>query len=132
MRECIYDRIFFKLLIQRVSFADVKIQNNSRGQIQKGLFILVGFGHNLTNSELDNLKVKDLLNVFFNVFKKAIDKVFLLRVFPDEKSKMSKSVLDIKGGVYLVSQFTLFSDCKKGNRPSFTKALPEHLAKPMY
>jgi D-tyrosyl-tRNA(Tyr) deacylase len=130
--ESPFDSIFFKVLIQRVSFAEVKVQNSSRGKIQKGLFILLGFGHKLRSSELSKIQVQELLKAFEKVFKKTADKIFFLRVFRDESLKMSKNILNTLGGIYLVSQFTLFSNCKKGNRPSFTNALPQEFAKPMY
>ena len=95
-----------KLVVQRVTKASVKVNNETVGSIDDGLMVLVGFGENDTVKEADYLSKK----------------LVKLRIFEDENGKMNKSVLDINGKLLLVPQFTLYAYTKK-NRPSFHKAL---------
>lgn len=95
-----------KLVVQRVTNANVKVDNNIVGEIDDGLMALVGFGQNDTTREADFLARK----------------LIKLRVFADENGRMNKSVKDISGKLLLVPQFTLYAKVKK-NRPSFHKAL---------
>ena len=102
-----------KLVVQRVTNANVKVDNETVGQIDEGLMVLVGFGLNDTIKEADFLARK----------------LIKLRIFADEEGKMNRSVKDISGKVLLVLQFTLYGKVKK-NRPSFHKALnPEDASK---
>ena len=104
-----------KAIIQRVLKASVVIKNHQERSIDQGLLILVGVG-------------KD------DVSKDAIqlaDKILNLRIF-SKNDKMNDSVLDIKGSLLIVSQFTLYADCKRGNRPSFINAAPPVHAKKIY
>ena len=102
-----------KLVVQRVTNANVKVDNETVGQIDEGLMVLVGFGLNDTIKEADFLARK----------------LIKLRIFADEEGKMNRSVKDISGKVLLVPQFTLYGKVKK-NRPSFHKALnPEDASK---
>lgn len=105
-----------KLVIQRVSRASCKVDNEITGMIDNGYMILVGLG------QMDN---KDI------VFKMA-EKVSKLRIFEDEQGKTNKSIYDVNGKILSISQFTLFADCSKGNRPSFTDALNGDKAKELY
>ena len=111
-----------KMVIQLVSSASVSIEAPSIGgenvvsQIGQGLLVLVGLG---TEDTVD-------------CFDKAIKKVLNMRIFPDENGKIGRSVVDISGEILLVSQFTLYADCKKGNRPSFVKAMPPDEARVLY
>ncbi len=105
-----------KFLIQRVSRAEVKVNNENVGQIGAGYLVLIGIEHNDTREKADYL----------------INKMINLRVFQDENEKMNLSLKDIGGELLLVSQFTLYADCKKGNRPSFTDAAKPEFAKDMY
>ncbi|HEY5543990.1 MAG TPA: D-aminoacyl-tRNA deacylase [Candidatus Binatia bacterium] len=105
-----------RVLIQRVSRARVAVGQDTVGEIGRGLCVFLGVG------KQDNEQNAD----FF------ADKVRNLRVFDDEQGKMNRSVADIGGDVLLVSQFTLYGDCRKGNRPSFTDAAPAEQAEQLY
>ena len=94
-------------MIQRVSNASCKVDGNITGQIDKGYMILVGFNND------DN---KD-------VVEKMANKVAKLRIFDDENGKINKSIFDVDGKILSISQFTLYADCKGGNRPSFSDAM---------
>ena len=98
-----------RVVIQRVSEASVKVDNQIVGEIGKGLMLLIGVDESDENSDADWL-VKKILDV---------------RVFSDDEGKMNHSVKDINGEILCISQFTLISDYKKGNRPSFKAARPE-------
>ncbi len=105
-----------KAVIQRVTNASVKVDNNIVGECNHGYMILFGA------VEGDSLFDVDIL----------AQKIVNLRVFCDENDKMNKSILDIDGEILAISQFTLAADVKKGNRPSFTKALEPNLAEQYY
>ena len=100
-----------RLLLQRVSEASVTVDGNTVGSIRTGLLILAGMAKTDTESEVDYLS----------------DKVLGLRVFPDSAGKMNRNIVDAGGSLLVVSQFTLYGDCRKGRRPSFDDAAaPEH------
>ncbi|MDK2807292.1 MAG: D-aminoacyl-tRNA deacylase [Clostridiales bacterium] len=105
-----------KVVIQRVSKASVCVEDVTVGQIEKGLFVLVGIG------EGDTEEIVDLY----------VDKIRKLRIFEDEQGKTNRSLEDVDGELLVVSQFTLYADCRKGNRPSFTNAAEPTLAKMLY
>lgn len=105
-----------KLVLQRVSSAEVKVDNKIVGTIQRGFLVLVGFASSDEENDLDNV----------------CKKIIALRVFPDENSKMNLSLAQVQGEVLLVSQFTLYADLKKGNRPSFIEAANPEKAKILY
>ncbi len=105
-----------RVLIQRSLKSQVTVDDKIVGQITKGLVVLVGFTYNDTVEDMDYL-VKKIIN---------------LRVFDDAEHVMNKSILDIKGEILLVSQFTLYADTKKGNRPSYINALKSSEALPLY
>ena len=100
-----------RFLIQEVLNASVKVDNNIVGKIDNGMLIFVGVNEN------DNMEIAD----------KMIKKCSGLRIFRDENDKTNLSLTDSNGSMLIVSQFTLYADCRKGNRPSFVKAgSPEH------
>ena len=105
-----------RIVIQRVREASVKINDEIVGEIQQGLLVLLGIEH--VDAELD----ADYL----------IQKLIHLRIFGDEEGKMNLSVSDISGGLLIVSQFTLFAETKKGNRPSFIRSARPEQAIPLY
>jgi len=105
-----------KIVLQRVSNASVKVDSEIVGSIETGLLLLIGFSS--TDTEESILP--------------TIEKIVKLRIFSDEEGKMNKSVLDINGSALLVSQFTLYADTKKGNRPSFIEAASPEQAIPLY
>ena len=105
-----------RFVIQRVSHASVTVDGNVLGKIQKGFMVLIGI------EEEDTKEIAD----------KMIRKMLSLRIFQDEEGKMNLSVRDVKGELMLISQFTLYADCRKGNRPSFVKAGKPDMAEAMY
>ena len=105
-----------KALIQRVSSASVIINNQEYSQIHKGLCIFLGIKDTDQKSDVQYL----------------IDKIIKLRIFPDENNMMNKSLCELKGSILGVSQFTLYADCSKGNRPSFKLAANKLIATPLY
>ena len=105
-----------RVLVQRCDKANVKVDSNIVGSIDKGLMILVGF------TEGDN----------FDTIRYMVDKIVNLRVFDDENGVMNKSLLDTSFSILSVSQFTLYGDASKGRRPSYINALNGSLAKPLY
>ncbi len=105
-----------KAVIQRVSSSSVKVDGKVVGKINKGLNILLG-------AEKEDKK-EDITKLLY--------KILNLRIFQDENKKMNNSLLDIKGELLVISQFTLASNCKKGRRPSFENSLEPKLAKEYY
>ena len=105
-----------KALVQRSLESSVKVDNKIVGKIDKGLVLLVGF------TEDDNIKDIEY------IAKKVVN----LRIFDDENGVMNKSLLDSGGSILSISQFTLYADSKKGNRPSYIKALKSNEALPLY
>ncbi len=95
-----------RFVIQVVSEANVKIEGQIRGSIGKGFMVLIGVGQG------DDKKIAD----------KMVSKLLGLRIFPDENGKTNLSLSDVDGELLLISQFTLYADCRKGNRPSFINA----------
>lgn len=105
-----------KLLIQRVANASVEVEQKCIGRIQKGFLVFIGI------SDTDNTVIAD----------KMIKKLLGLRIFEDEYGKTNLSLADVHGELLLISQFTLYTDCKKGNRPSFVHAGSPELANQLY
>ncbi|MBC9785653.1 D-tyrosyl-tRNA(Tyr) deacylase [Heliobacterium chlorum] len=102
-----------RALIQRVLRGRVTVEGQEVGAIGPGLVVLVGVGHGDTR--------EDALYI--------ADKIAYLRIFEDDQGKMNRSVIDRAGEVLVVSQFTLYGDCRKGRRPSFTTAAPPEVAR---
>lgn len=105
-----------KFVIQRVASSSVKVDNKVIGAIGKGFMVLIGV------ADGDTKEIAD----------KMIDKMIKLRIFEDSEGKTNLSLNDVGGELLLVSQFTLYADCKKGNRPSFIKAGKPEFANEMY
>jgi D-tyrosyl-tRNA(Tyr) deacylase len=105
-----------KAVVQRVSRASVRIDNQTVGEIERGLLVLLGIGKDDFAADADWM----------------IKKLLALRIFPDDAEKMNRSVTDIGGGLLVVSQFTLYGDTRKGTRPSFTDAMPPTEAEQFY
>ena len=105
-----------KLVIQRVKQAKVEVEGKVVGEIQKGFLVLIGITHTDTQKEADYL-AKKLCN---------------LRIFEDENQKMNRNLKDVNGKLLIVSQFTLYANCKDGNRPSFTDAAKPEMANELY
>jgi D-tyrosyl-tRNA(Tyr) deacylase len=105
-----------RAVVQRVSSSKVTVDNNITGQISKGLLVLLGVTHEDTSKDVDYM----------------IDKILNLRIFEDENEKMNLSLKDVGGELLVVSQFTLYGDCRKGKRPSFSNAARPDLATKLY
>ena len=105
-----------RVLVQRSGKSNVTIDGKVVGSIDKGLVLLVGFTEGDT---IDNIK-------------HLVNKVINLRIFDDENGVMNKSILDCGGDILSISQFTLYADTKKGNRPSYINALGGEKAEPLY
>ncbi len=105
-----------KIVIQRVNYGTVKVDDKIIGQIGKGFVIFLGVADGDTNEMVD----------------KYVDKMAKLRIFPDASGKTNLSLKDVDGEVLVISQFTLYADCRKGNRPSFIKAGSPEEARNLY
>lgn len=105
-----------RILVQRVTSANVVVDGGVTGAIDHGLLLLIGVTHTDTEAIVDRMA----------------DKVVKLRIFSDEKGLMNRSVIDVGGGMLAVSQFTLYADAKGGNRPSYTAAARPEQASPAF
>lgn len=105
-----------RLLIQRVTEASVRINDSTIGSIRKGLLAFAGISRGDTSPDADYV----------------LEKLLGLRIFPDDAGKMNRSVQEAGGALLIVSQFTLYADCRKGRRPSFDHAAPPEQAIALY
>ena len=105
-----------KIVMQRVTFAAVRVGEVVVGKIGAGYLVLLGIGAGDDETVVD----------------KMIEKIKKLRLFADDAGKTNRSIVDVNGELLVVSQFTLYADCTKGNRPSFTDAAPPDKAKALY
>lgn len=105
-----------RAVVQRVSSARVTVSGEVTGEIGPGLLVLLGVAHPDTNADA----------------KWLAEKIVALRIFEDDQGKMNRSVVDIAGGILVVSQFTLFASTRKGTRPSFNDAAKPEVAIPLY
>lgn len=105
-----------KFVIQRVQHASCVVDDKVTGEIEKGFLVLIGV------AETDTREIAD----------KMVKKLVGLRIFEDEEGKTNMSLSQVQGSLLLISQFTLYADCKKGNRPSFIKAGKPDMASEMY
>ena len=105
-----------KFVIQRVQHASCVVDDKVTGEIEKGFLVLIGV------AETDTREIAD----------KMVKKLVGLRIFEDEEGKTNMSLSQVQGALLLISQFTLYADCKKGNRPSFIKAGKPDMASEMY
>lgn len=105
-----------RVVLQRVSHASVTVEEKVIGKIQRGFLLLVGVTHDDAMEDMEYL----------------VRKIVQMRIFEDEEGKLNRSIQDIGGEILSVSQFTLYADTKKGNRPSFSKAAPGDVAIEMF
>jgi D-tyrosyl-tRNA(Tyr) deacylase len=105
-----------RILIQRVSEAHIIVSDGTVGTIRTGLLVFLGVAKSDTAADADYL----------------VDKLLGLRIFPDEEGKMNRNVSQAGGALLIVSQFTLYADCRKGRRPSFDQAAPPETALSLY
>lgn len=105
-----------RVVLQRVKYAQVTVDNQCIGKIDKGFMLLVG------------ITQEDTIETVQKVAKKCVG----LRIFEDEEGKMNRSLEDVQGDILSISQFTLYADCKKGRRPSFVKAAKGEQANALY
>lgn len=105
-----------KIVIQRVKHASVTIENVRKGSIGRGLLLFIGIGKEDTRETAD----------------KYLDKILKLRIFDDEEGKTNLSLSDVDGDIMAISQFTLYADCRKGNRPNFLNAAGPEEARELY
>ena len=105
-----------RFVIQRVQYASVTVDNNVIGKINNGFMVLIG---------VENADTKEIAD-------KMVSKLVNMRIFQDENDKMNLSLSDVNGELLLISQFTLYANCKKGNRPSYTEAGKPDMANEMY
>ena len=105
-----------RVVLQRVAHASVTVEEKVIGKIQRGFLLLVGVTH---DDAMENMEY-------------LVRKIVQMRIFEDEEGKLNRSIQDIGGEILSVSQFTLYADTKKGNRPSFSKAAPGDVALKMF
>ena len=105
-----------RAVVQRVTYSSVEVNGEIVGRINKGFNVLIGISKDDTEEDMNYIR----------------DKIINLRVFSDENDKMNLSLLDIKGDILLISQFTLYGDARKGRRPNFMNALGGDEAKNFY
>ena len=105
-----------RIVVQRVTRASVEVDGEICGKIGKGFLVLLGVGENDTEADCQRLA----------------DKLINLRIFSDENDKINLALKDVGGELLIVSQFTLYADCRKGNRPNFIQAAKPELANSLY
>ncbi|MEO0473060.1 MAG: D-aminoacyl-tRNA deacylase [Bacteroidota bacterium] len=105
-----------RAVVQRVQFSKVVVDGTTVGEIGPGLMVLLGITHDDQQSDIDWL----------------IKKITKLRIFNDKAGKMNLSVVDVQGSIQVISQFTLFANSQKGNRPSYTRSAPPPISVPLY
>ncbi|WNJ16356.1 D-aminoacyl-tRNA deacylase [Pontibacter sp. G13] len=105
-----------RVILQRVAHAQVVVEGNTIGKIDQGMLVLLGVTHEDQQADIDWL----------------VKKLMQLRVFNDPDGKMNLSIQDVEGDFLVISQFTLFANSKKGNRPSYTRSAPPDISIPMY
>lgn len=105
-----------RAVVQKVGFSTVEVENELIGEIKEGLLVLLGVEDEDTETDV----------------KYMVDKIINLRIFEDENEKMNLSLLDVKGDLMVISQFTLYGDCRKGRRPNFMAAAKPEFADSIY
>lgn len=112
----LFKGVTMRAVVQRVKKSKVTVEEKVVGEINQGLMVLLGVGQEDSQSDVDYL----------------VEKILNLRIFTDNNGKMNNSLLDIRGQMLVVSQFTLYGDCRKGRRPGFDKAAKPDLANNLY
>jgi D-tyrosyl-tRNA(Tyr) deacylase len=110
------ENIAMRAIIQRVKRAEVRVNGHAVGTVGTGILVLLGIGKEDTPEAVESLA----------------DKIVNLRIFDDEEGRMNQSLSETGGGLLCVSQFTLYGDCRKGRRPSYDRAAPPDMARPLY
>lgn len=105
-----------RLVVQKVSEASCTVEGKITGRIGRGYMVLAGFGHTDDEKTVEKMAVK----------------LSKLRIFDDEEGRINRSIYDVEGSILSISQFTLYADCRKGNRPSFSDALGGERAAELY
>jgi D-tyrosyl-tRNA(Tyr) deacylase len=105
-----------RLVVQRVKEAHVRVAEETVGAIGRGLLVYLGIGREDGEADVDYL----------------LEKILHLRIFPDEDDKFNRSLMEVGGSLLVVSQFTLWGDCRRGRRPSFSASAPPEQALPLY
>ncbi len=105
-----------RAVVQRVSSGTVEVSGNITGEIKQGVLVYLGVGKGDTENDADYLA----------------EKIINLRIFEDDQGKMNLSLLDVKGEALIVSQFTLYGDCRRGRRPSFSDAAPPEVGEKLF
>ncbi len=105
-----------KAVVQRVTHASVKVDGEIKGEIRNGFLVLLGVGQGDTEADADRL----------------VNKIVKMRIFSDENDKINLSLADVGGEMLVISQFTLYADCRKGNRPNFIQAGKPYEAERLY
>jgi D-tyrosyl-tRNA(Tyr) deacylase len=105
-----------RAIVQRVTSSRVEVSGETVGEIGEGVLIFLGVGGQDTEKDCEQL----------------VNKICHLRIFPDDGAHLNRSLLDVRGAALVVSQFTLWGDCRKGRRPSFSRAAPPERARMLY
>ena len=136
----LHENLLLRFVIQRCSQAEVVIEGRSRGQLGRGLVVLFGVGTKesapVLSPEMPAMPLEESVSQaaahLRPMLERCADKILGLRVFPDSLGKMNLGLREAQGGLYIVSQFTLFGDARKGFRPSFSRAAPPAVAERLY
>jgi len=137
----LHESLLLRFVVQRCSQAEVVIEGRSRGRLGRGLVVLFGVGvregaPRVPSPEMPAMPAEETVTESVAALRpsleRCVDKIIGLRVFSDAVGKMNLGLKEAQGGLYLVSQFTLFADTRKGYRPSFSRAAPAAIAERLF